>query len=241
MPKLLKLPKWLRVPSPVDLGRAKHNALPMHGIGNPNNSYTWEEWREEVQTKHPVRYFFFETIPLWFSVKIKMPIQEAIYWTKCKLFKKYKFHLIDIRNTNYKHDSLGKYTYGYVDPLNKILYASFAILSKHVETADSGPKFQIQWLKEELAKNDNEIHGSRAALEKKIADYQTILDLYEWWNVTRPILLKKCDDALISDSKKSNKDVLEKYKDSNAADEQLEKEECDALKRLADIRMYLWN
>src|SRR5260221_14182527 len=112
MPKLLKLPKWLRVPSPVDLGKATYNALPMKDIGNPNNSYSWSDWEEEVKINYPIRYFLFETIPFKFSVKIKMPIEEAIYWVKCKLFKKYKFHLIDIRNTNYKHDSLRNYTYG---------------------------------------------------------------------------------------------------------------------------------
>jgi len=241
MPKLIKLPKWLRVPSPKDLGKSISNSLPMRDVGNPENKYSWCDWEEEVQSKFPIRYFLFETMPHKFTVKITMPIQETIYWLKCKLFKKYKFHLIDIRNTNYPHDSLGNYRYGYCDPLNQILYASFKILSKYVEECDSGPRFQITYLEEELKKNDPGMYGSLENIKQKIADYELILDLYDWWNFRRPEFLKQYDEALSRDSDKDKSlGYFERYKDTNYWEERIKKEENEALKKLADVREYLW-
>ncbi len=236
MPRLFKLPKWLRVPSPIDLEKSTSNALPWKDIGNPENKYSWSDWEEEVKRDYPIRYFLFETIPFKFSVKIKRPIEEVIYWFKCKLFKKHKYHLIDIRNTNYAHESLRDYNYGYCDPMNQILYASFEILRKHVQNGN--PEFQIKHIKEALERNEN-IYGSVEEDKRRLEIYWAIISLNDWWLTSRPVLLRVYDEELTKAGNSKEKGI-EKYKKVNELEEFINNEECMMLKKLADIRLYLW-
>lgn len=223
-----KLKKLVCLPSPVELGKSTRNALPSKIWGAKPGDYTWEAYEEEVKEKFPVRYFLSYTLSDWwwkfYHIFIK-PIDKLWYWIKCHTRKKYKFHLVDIRNYEYKH--------GYLDPSEQLLYACFAILDRYVKTRD--PEFQLKAIKEYWARNEF-CYGSKENDEERMAVYQEFLDLHKWWHKDRPALKEKMDKAL--DYKKDGKYL--DYDNYNNLEKRLENEEKDAIQRLAKIRSYMW-
>lgn len=108
----------------------------------------WDDYMDlcrEWEKKHPIRAWFYWNWN-WPLIKLK----DLKYYVRARWIK--RFHTLDLRNKHYK--------YGYIDPVQQILYANFAILAKFVE---SGEMAITEW--------DPEI-------EKEI------MDLYTWWTET---------------------------------------------------------
>lgn len=197
----------------------KPHSLPIKGFSNTGD-YCWEDWREDAKKQYPIRYYLSETLPLWFASKIVCSIKTLIYYIKSHTWK--KFHYIDIRNYEYK--------WGYVDADYQILYACFTILTKFVERGK--PERQISYIKEYLVKNET-LHCSINDYKNKLLAYEEILILYKWWNIERPALLQNINNALKIKDKN--------YNEYRLLSEQLTKDERNAIKRLADVRNYLWD
>ena len=123
--------KWKVLPSPMKLGMSdSNNALGSKMFGNQPGQVCWEDWEEKVKTMYPVRYYLIEELGPIIRRKYRQWITTPIYWLKCHLFTKHKYHLIDIREP--KGDPRS-YRYGWIDSDHKMVLALFTILNDHVE------------------------------------------------------------------------------------------------------------
>ncbi|HSH25593.1 MAG TPA: hypothetical protein VLA13_08660, partial [Massilibacterium sp.] len=157
MPKLFKkIPKWLRLPTPKEMG-AKSNSLPCRKFSPWTEGYTWEDWEKEVKATYPFKYLVVETLPRKFDVKITMPLQHAYWWLRDKVVTKH--HLVDVRQG---YNGFDIYRWGYCDPREKILYANFNILKEFIEREKPSRPEEI------------EEPGHRIAVEE-------IYSLYKYW------------------------------------------------------------
>ncbi len=108
----------------------------------------WDEYmdlRADWARKHPIRNFIYDN---WDQPWVWL--KNSYRFIRSRYFKRH--HMLDLRNKEYE--------WGYCDPVQQILYANFAILSKFVE---SGEMSWVVW--------DEEI-------EKEI------MALYDWWTKT---------------------------------------------------------
>src|ERR1700748_548963 len=131
-----KIPKFLRLPSPKELGKSQYNALPMEGFGATENDYTWSKWRTEMKQDYPVKYFIYETFTTWFSRKIIKPISDFKYYIISHTIRKY--HLLDLRN------KVNGYTYGWNDADSQMLFAFMAIMENFIIEQDTPSR--LIWL-----------------------------------------------------------------------------------------------
>jgi hypothetical protein len=173
----MKIPSFLRLPTVVELGRSKTNALPMRLFDKDTDDYCWEDYQEEMKEKYPIRYFLFDTFPRWWRVKIGMNIEYAIYWLRSRLI--YKDHLIDILPKNKKVKETF-YDWGYLDPDRRLLIAAFTILSEHVESTHEYNMFCNDISFEEI-KND-------PMLWNQYLRYYVAKSLYIYWHHERPAI-----------------------------------------------------
>ena len=168
-----------------------------------------------------------------------MSISEFFYKLKCKYIKKYQYHLVDLRNKNYKHDTLKNYDYGYLPHSERILYASFAVLVDFVEN-EKVPQNQISYILEAKKKNNGMyIYGSEEEDAKRFVIYQSILDLYDWWTISMPQWLHDYDKALHEDSLSNEVVYYKKYKKSIELENFINQEKVFALKKLASLIEYM--
>ena len=164
------------------IGLPKPRALPMR-IFSRNEEYTWEDWEEETKKKHPIKFFLSETIPFYFDVYIKIPLQHTWFKIKYKVWR--REHLLDLRQpyTGTSDD----YTYGWLYPSKKMLYANFNILTKFFETCD----IDIALLKARIDKVD-EIE--KKYIDDQIHSYNEAKELYYYWTVERKLEFKKISE-----------------------------------------------
>jgi hypothetical protein len=220
-----KLQKFFGMPVP--------KSLPLRDFCEPGE-YTWETWREDMEKYYPIRYFLLDRLPHYFVVHVKMPIDDFIYKIKSHTIKKQ--HLIDIRN--YEYD------YGYCDPDHQILYANFAILSKHVKENKIAEYLESSKKDIEKAKNMKLTPGNLECdveFHQRWADkYQVMLDLNHWWLSTRPYKQEQIEEALRLASEIPERGI-EKYKTLHELENNLLQEENEMLKKLIDVRSAMWN
>ena len=95
------LKKIFKLPSPQDLGRSDCNALPSRNFTPDCEGYTWEDWREEVKKKYPIKYFFSETMVDFIKYNMYYPIYRPIKDTKYCLVSHLvpgrRYHILDLR------------------------------------------------------------------------------------------------------------------------------------------------
>jgi hypothetical protein len=166
--------KIFKLPSPVELGKAKYNALPIRSFDPDCTEYTWEDWNEEVKSLYPIRYFIFHTSRDFILSKFIGPIKRGFYWLKCHLLPKHKHHLLDLRQPVNEY-YIDHYRYGFIDTSHKMLYALFNLLKEHL---DQKPyDVSLDFSLEEIA-ND-------PAMQVQFDTLQEAKALMYWWEVTR--------------------------------------------------------
>ena len=212
------LKKLFKLPSPVELGMSKTNALPMRRFDPFNKDFCWEDWERYVAKHYPVRNLF-KQIFKWFGQK-KFNTEERWYRFTSRHFKKQ--HLLDLRQGYNGYDV---YEYGYCGPVERILYANFNILKEFIEK-EKPPR------PEDIPKE----------FEDQIRTHTEMYDLYDYWMVRR----KKEDDKVnfIFNRMKSYPKEDKVYKAISyrwlKAREAFEAEEQRNLERLIKIRRSMW-
>lgn len=219
--------RWLRKklgpPGPKELGLSEHNALESRMFSPHTKGFTWEDYDEYVAKHFPVRNAirnFFR----WLGQK-KYNAEMRWYEFTSRYFKKQ--HLLDIRQG---YNSYDLYQYGYCDPCEKILYASFNILKDFVEKEEP--------LRPEAYSSDNGLNQRWKEVSIEI------YDLYDYWMVRRAAQDKEIYKlARVRDNFRSPEDE-EEYQQAvkvwREAREAFEKEEQANLERLIKVREFMW-
>lgn len=222
--------KWKILPSPIKLGMSDSNALGSRDFGSHKGQVTWEDWEEKVKELYPVRYFLVEELVPWIRRKWRRYAKDPLYWLKCHLHPKHRYHMLDLRQPKVKGEYA--YRYGWMDSDTQMVFALFNILNNFV-------KYEMpSWYcpsEEEIAEDESLMGQRHKYLEVKAIHY--------WWNVDRKRqeaalseLTSKWHDAHttgdpsehqlwkdLDDLKKSNKD-----------------KEDEMLVRLLKVRGSLW-
>lgn len=217
----------------------------------------WERYERRIKKNHPIRWFFWETIPDWWDRFVTHPIRIIKDFFRYRY--KEKYHLVD---TGLKP--------GYYDIDDRILHACFNLFVDYIEielaalnrsvvadletrkTGTSITSFyeNLRWFRKQnlrepeqgLALLDREInrkphHGSRCELfmEKKF--------LYLWWKEYRPRRIDAYTDPLIwgLNLNDQNYDIHKRrYEIVDNLEKFYSEEDGEMLKRLMDIRPTLW-
>jgi hypothetical protein len=188
------------------------HALPSKMFPNKGkeNEYTWEDWREEMIKKFPVKYCLMETIPNEISYYTSK-CNNFLYFLKSITYKKQ--HLLDLRQPK---NSCFEYRYGYSDVRQKFIYANFNLLCEFVK-AHGGTK----WLQEHVKYLRN---GDEAITQEHwIKFYDIIIELYDWWKYQLPLKIEA-----------NKKDY------SFDKENEIEKEINEKIKLMIDYREFFW-
>lgn len=81
----------------------------------------WDEWERNYKANQPIKYFFFETIPLKFNV-FAHKLSIIKWWFKYRLLPWHRHHVIKTGLPP-----------GYSDKREILLYVSFTILKNFIE------------------------------------------------------------------------------------------------------------
>lgn len=233
----MKREKWWKIfhlPSPQELGwtDSEYNALPMRMFNHNQGEKTWEDWEELVRKEYPVRYFFSETLPMWFHIRVQRPVKDAWYWFVCHTLPSRKYHWLDLRQPANKDAGSKGYKYGWIDSDTKMLYAMFNILNKFVE--EEMPHWYCP-SEEDVQAEPHLLHQRNTWLEAKAIHY--------WWNVER-IRQEKEHYTLLhrwSDAQKNNDPETHQLWDELRKSEKAQEDKEDEMfGRLLKIRRSLW-
>ncbi len=170
----------LKLPSPVDLGWSKTNALESAQFSDEPKGKTWEDWHATVKEMHPVKYWIAETAAdfirynIW--LPIKRPFENMRYWLVSHLIPSRRYHMLDLRQPCLKGSDQECYRYGWCDVPDKMLYAMFNLLGEYLNKEN--PQEPIQWRTREQIEADEMLKTQQAALDEANA-------IYDWWTVTR--------------------------------------------------------
>lgn len=230
---MLYFKKFIKLPGPVELGMSDHdNAMASEFFRNNAEEYTWEQYYAKVQELHPVKFFLASTVPTFFRhlwVRVSFPVKDAIYYLKCHVTTRHRYHLLDLRQED-------GYQYGWLDGDRQILYACFRVLENYIEEELPNSYVQQEFTEEELA---NDPH-SRMWYEH----YQEVKALYHYWKVERPAWLKKLDtishQAHLARQRMDFKNSDKLYEQHHKEKEKFEAAETDALCRLIKTRKGMW-
>jgi hypothetical protein len=230
--------KFFKIPGPRDLGMSdNNNSMPCSMFRSDSTKKTWEDYYAKVKELYPVRYFFSHAVySLWlFSSRWKrILITDPIYWLKCHLMTKHRYHLVDLR----KADS--QYKFGWMDTDHRMVLAMFSLLIDFVEK--EMPHGYFVPTEEEAALDTgecNEHMGSR----RQRNNYIEYMAIYNYWKVERPKLEAEHDRLLTawSAARGVNTPESEKLWDElNAQEAAKDKVLEEMLLRLIAVRHYLW-
>jgi hypothetical protein len=176
---------WLHrifnLPSPVDLGWSKTNALGARDFPSPGQK-TWEDYYDYLKTTFPIRAFIAITVADWLYytvwMTIKRPVANAYYWLVSHLIPSRRYHMLDLRQP-------GGYRYGWADIDSRLVYAMFNLLDLFVK--HEMPNFYCP-TEEEVAKEP--------AYKTQRDAYIEIEAIHRWWNVDRVAAKKAISDEL---------------------------------------------
>jgi hypothetical protein len=231
--------KFFHLPTPKELGRSKSNALPIKGFSNCDSSaYTWDDWRTEVKSSYPIRYWLLEQLPTYFWAP-KRHIKDAIYWFKCHFIPSHRYHILDLRQPKLKNNKPNPeyYNYGWCDSDKQILYALFNILNNFMNNEFSN--FYIP-PEDEIEKNENDMGGLSS--DQREAGLE-MLALHKWWNEDRPRKLEDAEntlDAWHEARMKNRPDQEIWWKKLNEIEAYNAAQEEEMILRLIKIRKWLW-
>lgn len=113
----------------------------------------WDEWEKDLKEKYPIRYFFYESLPEFWSYHIYRRARDIKWWFLHRFHPSHRYHVIKT--------SLEP---GYWDPDTRMFTAAFDLLSEFVEH-ERGPNQHVDWDAEE---------PHRSA-------WKEMNELYEWW------------------------------------------------------------
>lgn len=188
----------------------------------------WDDWRDNMKKRFPVRYFFYETIPDAWDAVWKYGIYKFFHNLKWKILHrfhpKHQYHIIRTRLEP-----------GYYDPDTQIMEGVFALLCDYVENNTEWGV--INW-------EGDEAHA---------AAWKEMNELAEWFKEVYPnreeelqkerpepgIGMKK----LMDDKYKEDPDVVayKKYLDLLIESEKVwAKEDEEMLIRAIKVRPFMW-
>jgi len=196
----------------------------------------WDEWNAKTKAEQPIKWFFLKTIPdVWKTTvywKLEHIVVRQLYWGfKYRFIPKHQYNIVKPRTLSPD----------YHNPYSVLLHASFEVLVNFIEfERDHG---YVDWM---------------ATTQHSEFWYEANKLMY-WWQNIRPCREDWLDrdypypDAP-KDCEKTSWVISSKYTDTPEYKEfsrickirsdlelQYEEEETTNLKRLADIRMFLWN
>lgn len=214
--------KFLHLPTPTELGHPD-DSLPSREWTPDAVGYTWEDWEAEVRGRYPVRFWLTRTMPDFFR-PVWWRVRDAVYWLRCHVVPRYRYHLVDLRGV----DPLVPYTHGYLDPCSVMRLAAWKALRDYVEKA--GPTDPASWATPaELAEPHLKAQKDR---------YDEVMALYRWWMVERAD-----DDAAVSElyrltrQPETREASLKAWLDAN---DQVDRRDEEMFLRLAKLRPFLW-
>lgn len=150
----------------------KPRALPMD-FCSKEGDYTWEDWRRDAKSDHPIRFFIQETLPRKVCVHALMPLENMFYWIRTHTYNRY--HIVDLRSPqNY-------YKWGWIDRDQAMVFACFNLLKDFVE--------------KEMSQNCYYHEDENMSYDRR-AEEAEILALYKWWTVGRRERLDSKEDYL---------------------------------------------
>lgn len=231
MNPLKSLKKWMRLPNPVELGRASYNALPIRDLPGPNeDAYTWEDWKEEVTEKYPVRFWLTYTFVRSVINPVRRKVKAAWYWLTCHVLPSRRFHLLDLRSPGPGIT----YSYGWMDMAEVIQYACFVALRKFVEGEQ--PVDPTSWATPE------QFADPTSGLAEQKAKHDEVMALYEWW--MRGRLQEEHEEGrLFQETRRFDRRSVE-YRAAVDAwlgyREWLDTRADEMLHRVISVRRYLW-
>lgn len=222
-----------RLPSVVELGWSDHDALPSRDFTPDCEGRTWEDYYEHCKKEYPVRYFFVRTIGwnyqlLWW--RATRPIKDAWYWLQCHTLPSYKFHLLDLRQPDYR--------YGYRDPSDKMLLAMFNCLGEYL----SGHVNDLTgfYTREEI--------NADAELKRQQDNIDEARSIHHWWTVervaaenTRLNMLRNWCEMKKSEVARKDGSADKAFEDMHNFEKELEAEYDEMCFRLIKIRRSLWS
>jgi hypothetical protein len=170
----LLLRRWLRLPSPVDLGWSDTDALGMRQFTPYQEGKTWEDWTDYVRAHHPVRYFLAEILPLWVQRRFIWPVERFCSLVLDHVLSSRRYHLLDLRGV----DSLSHYRHGYLDPSEVFRLAGWASL--------------MRWYRES-GRDKDQRHWGLELDSQQLKQYCEALELVNYWSVIRVERETRCD------------------------------------------------
>ncbi len=221
--------KFFKLPSPVELGMSKVNALALtKAQGNPN----WEDWDAKVKKLHPIKYFVLRTVYMWIRVKIIRPLSDFWYFFKSKTFSKQ--HFLDLRQPKNEFQT-DEYRYGYCDIPEKMLFAWFNLLDDYLNKEkpwDPITSYTLQQI------------NIDPVLQEQYNHLQEAKSILNWWKVERKDYFKGINEIISLVQQKDNKlseiekeDLLTFYYNLETF---MNEKEDEMLARIIKIRKSLW-
>jgi hypothetical protein len=227
----------LKLPSPVDLGWSKTNALESSLFSDEPKGKTWEDWRATVKEIHPVKYWLAETAPdfvrynVWLPVA--RPVENARYWIVSHLIPSRRYHMLDLRQACIK-GSQDCYRYGWADVPEKMLYAMFNLLGEYLDK-EKPADLALHYTHEQI-EADPHFKAQQEAFKEAQA-------IYYWWTEGRheeAALCNKLIDNWIT-AKKNKAENREQLRELYYAQEKINEDKVEEMiTRLMKIRRTLW-
>jgi hypothetical protein len=199
------------------------------------------KWEAETKAKHPVQYYLRENFLYDIKYYTVGKLGKAWWWVKYHTNHRYHILKLSSKETGY--------TYGYSDPRQLLLNASFAIFRRFAEDENGLESLKHNadpeiWLKH--CHTDEEKARCWDNINERARIYEDALDLYNWW-------FKGGRKAEHEAHDKQFDEVIEKYGFSNDSPEAraawaahhdaewaLDNRDDDQLKKLAGIRQAMW-
>lgn len=236
---MLFLRKFLKLPSPVDLGWSHHDALEDEDWSDDPKGKTWQDWDRTVKQMHPVKYFIAETMGDWLQRKwwrLRNPFKDAHYYVVSHVVPSRRYHMLDLRQPKRKGElaNIDAYRYGWVDVPEKMLYAMFNLLGEYLNE-EQPHDLTTAYTREQI-----DADPAMKAQQGAVDEARTI---YNWWMVGRKQEIKNIDDTrhLWWQSKKAKEPSKDEYWNKlNRLEAEFEAKTDEMVARLMKIRRTLW-
>lgn len=224
--------KFFKLPTPVDLGWSKYNALEMEEFQHEHSTgKTWQDWHRTVKAMHPVKYFLAETLTNFIYYKLWLtlwrPCKDAHYWFVSHFVPSRRYHMLDLRQPE-------GYRYGWQDVPEKMLYAMFNLLGQYLKHED--PVDLTQYYSLAQIEADDILNKQHSSLQEARA-------IYYWWTVQRKKDME-ISDKLMDELGRARKNKLPQrhiLSDKLIAHERyMENKTEEMVLRLMRIRNTLW-
>lgn len=224
------LRRWLRLPSPVDLGWSTDDALMLREFTPYQDGKSWEDWHEHCRKHYPAQYFLVRTLPFFLKRWIVWPAERMVSTVLDYCLPSRRHHVFDLRGI----DPLSDYQHGYLDPCQVFWLAGWGAL--------------LRWNREAGCKDprDGMLEGDQEQYRAQLESYDELKGLVHYWTVTR-VERDKCNRQLYNAAvaitpTPPNRELYEaaqrSWLDHCWETERLEE---DMWLRLAKMRSYLWD